>query len=194
LVVTNTGGGEQTFGVSWNGKFVRYTLPAGAIATLTWDGTPPDDGSIDPTKWYQTINQNSGKCVDATDWGTSNSTPVQQWACSVPAADNQLWQFRPTDSGFYHVVNRHGQTMAWDVTGGPDATSDRVPIQLWAYAGGTNQQWQPTALGGGYYTFAARHSGKCLDVTDVSTSDGTRLQQWTCTDGPAQSFRLAAQP
>ena len=84
--------------------------------------------------------------------------------------------------------------MAWDVTGGPDATSDRVPIQLWAYAGGTNQQWQPTALGGGYYTFAARHSGKCLDVTDVSTSDGTRLQQWTCTDGPAQSFRLAAQP
>ena len=36
------------------------------------------------------INQNSGKCVDATDWGASNGTPVQQWACSVPAANKAV--------------------------------------------------------------------------------------------------------
>jgi hypothetical protein len=36
--------------------------------------------------------------------------------------------------------------------------------------------------------------GKCLDVRGVSTADGARLQQWTCTGGPAQTFRLVRQP
>ena len=47
--------------------------------------------------------------------------------------------------------------------------------------------------GNGYYSFVARNSGKCLDVRDQSTADGGLLQQWTCTSGPTQSFRLAAQ-
>lgn len=35
-------------------------------------------------------------------------------------------------------------------------------------------------------------SGKCLDVRDASTADGARLRQWTCHNGPAQTFRLVA--
>lgn len=38
-----------------------------------------------------------------------------------------------------------------------------------------------------------RNRGKCLDVRDVSPANGARLQQLTCTGGPAQSFRLAQQ-
>ncbi len=43
LVLTNIGGGAQTFGVAHNGQFITYTLPAGALATLTWPDTngPP---------------------------------------------------------------------------------------------------------------------------------------------------------
>jgi ricin-type beta-trefoil lectin protein/alginate lyase len=33
-------------------------------------------------------------------------------------------------------------------------------------------------------------SGKCLDVKDGQTADGAALQQWSCSGGPNQSFRL----
>ncbi|MEV4414674.1 RICIN domain-containing protein [Catellatospora sp. NPDC049609] len=285
LLVANVGGGTQTFGVSFNGMIVSYTLPAGAITTLTWpntggDGTAPTapanlsasgttasstslswsastdnvgvtgylvfrngvqvgttttigytdtglaastsysytvrardaagnqspasaaltvttsssgggGGGIDPAAWYQVTNTNSGKCLDDADWNTGNGARLQQWTCSATAA-NQQWQFRPTSGGYYQVVNRHAATLVWDVNGGPGATGDGAQVHLWSYVGGTNQQWQPVALGGGLYRFVARNSGKCLDVRDVSTADGAWLQQWTCTGGPAQSFRLTA--
>lgn|GEM_PF-2380119 len=289
LVVTNVGGGAQTFGVSYNNQSISYTLPAGALATLTWDGsgqpvvdtTPPTtptaleasaitstsaalswtastdnvgvtgytvyrDGTavgnstattatvtnlspastyrftvtandqagstsaksvpktvttapavtqqgIDPAAWYQVINVNSGKCLDAADWGTGNGTALQQWTCNTPPADNQLWQFQPTGNGYYHVISRHAPSKSWDVTGGPAATNNGTPIQLWDFAGGTNQQWQPTSSGG-LYQFVARNSSKCLDVKDTSDSNGARLQQWACTADPAQSFRLVQKP
>ena len=44
------------------------------------------------------------------------------------------------------------------------------------------------------YSFTPRNNtNECLDVTDVSTADGARVQQWTCTGGVAQSFTLAPQ-
>lgn len=150
-------------------------------------------GGISTTAWYNVINQNSGSCVDAAGWGTTNGTIVQQWTCGN-AQFNEEWQFQTTDSGYYKVINRNAPALAWDVTGGAGATGDGVKIQLWTYAGGTNEQWLPVALGGGFYKFVARHSGKCLDVTGVSTANGVQLQQWTCTGGVAQSFRLAQQP
>ena len=290
LVVTNVGGGTQTFGVSFNNQAISYTLPAGALATLTWEGsgkpvadttpptaptaliasattptsttlswqastdnvgvtgytihrdgttiatsagtttttitnlspattyrftvtandkagnTSPDSGPAtlttpatapagpDPASWYQVINTNSGKCLDAADWGTGNGTALQQWSCNTPPTDNQLWQFQPTTNGYYRVINRHAPNKSWDVTGGPAATSNGTPIQLWDYVGGANQQWKAVSTGSGTYTFNPRNSGQCLDVRDVSTADGARLQQWACTGGPAQSFRLVQIP
>jgi glucosylceramidase len=150
-------------------------------------------GGIDSTKWYEVVNTNSGKCVDAANGVTGNGTAVQQWTCAA-ANTNQQWQFQPTDSGYYKIVTRNAPTSAWDVTGGAGATGDGVKIQLWSYAGGTNQQWKPIQHTGGTYSFSPRNNGnECLDVTDVSTADGARLQQWACTGGVAQSFTLAAQ-
>ncbi len=43
------------------------------------------------------------------------------------------------------------------------------------------------------YHLVAKHSGKCMDVTGNSTSDGTRIQQWDCrspADAPNQIFFL----
>jgi glucosylceramidase len=286
LYVDNIGGGTQTFGVSYNGMVVSYTVAPGALTTLTWpagsggDTTPPSTpsglaasgttasstnlswsastdnvgvtgylvfrngvqvgtpsgtsfadsglsasttysytvkardaagnqsaasaalpvttsatgGGVDPNAWYQVINTNSGKCLDDQDWNTANGAGLQQWACSAPATNNQLWQFRPTSNGYYQIVNRNATSLVWDVDGGPGATGDGATVHLWSYVSGTNQQWQPVALGGGLYKFVARNSGKCLDVRDVSTANGARLQQWTCTGGVAQSFRLTAQP
>ncbi|MDI1465156.1 RICIN domain-containing protein [Catellatospora sp. KI3] len=172
----------------------NQSAAAAALTVTTSSGGGGGGGGIDPNAWYQVINTNSGKCLDDADWSTGNGASLQQWTCSAPAAANQLWQLRPTSGGYYQVVNRNAATLVWDVDGGTGATGDGTQVHLWSYVGGTNQQWQPVALGGGLYRFVARHSGKCLDVRDVSTANGARLQQWTCTGGPAQSFRLTVQP
>ncbi|MGV9521730.1 RICIN domain-containing protein [Streptomyces griseus] len=191
-VVVNTSSGSQRFSLTDNGRSLAYTLPAGAVATFTWDGsggtTDPPAGSIDPAAWYQVRNVNSGACLDAADWGTSNGTALQQWACGTGA--NQGWQFRPTDGGHYQVVNRHN-AKAWDVDGGSGATADGTKVHLWSYEGGVNQQWRPEALSdSGRYRFVARHSGKCLAVDNSSTADGARLSQQPCSGSAAQAFTL----
>ncbi|WP_433204199.1 RICIN domain-containing protein [Dactylosporangium sp. CS-047395] len=204
LVAINSGG-AQNFQVSFGGSSFGYNLPAGAMATFTWPGgtvtptsNPPTTGGgggsqPSTTAWYQVINSNSNKCLDDAGWGTANGTALQQWTCSNPAATNQQWQFRSVGGGYYNVVNRYATGLSWDVNGGTGATGDGAQVHLWAYGGATNQQWQAVSNGNGTYRFIARNSGKCLDVKDVSTADGAQMQQWSCTGGPAQTFRLVAQ-
>ncbi|SHL08758.1 RICIN domain-containing protein [Actinacidiphila paucisporea] len=164
---------------------------ASNTATVT-TGSGGGSGPVDPTKWYTVKNTSSGKCVDDAAGSTANGAAVQQWAC-VAGSANQQWQFQATDSGYYKVVGRNSASAAWDVTGGT-GVGNGAKIQLWAYGGGTNQQWKPVAASGGTYTLSPRsNTGQCLDVTDTSTADGARLQQWSCTGGPAQSFTLTAQ-
>ncbi|MFC0625406.1 RICIN domain-containing protein [Kribbella deserti] len=187
LIALNAGSAGKTFTVRSNGQSFNYTLPAGAVATYTWRPETVTPDPISTTTWYRVVNANSGKCVDAANHGTTNGTPVQQWTCGSAQA-NQQWQFRPTSDDYYKVVNRGG-AVVWDVAGGSGALTPGTKLHLWADVGGTNQQWKPVATGDGY-TFQARHSGQCLDVTDVSTNDGALLQQWTCHPSAAQTFRL----
>jgi hypothetical protein len=160
-----------------------------AISARLGNGGGGGDG-ISTTAWYNVVNQNSNRCADAAASGTANGTRVQQWACG--AGQNQQWQFRPTDSGFYRIVVRHASTLGLDVTGGPGATGTGVKVQLWTVgaAPGANQQWQPVSLGNGQYRLVARHSSKCLDVPGASLGDGVQLQQWDCNGSGAQTFRL----
>ena len=193
LVALNSNTSSTTFQARWNGKGFRYTLPANSMATFKWmpgTGTAAPATTISSTGWYETVNENSDKCVDAAGWGTANGTVLEQWACAATPATNQQWQFQPTDSGYYKVLNRNAPAQAWDVIGGSAATGDGAKMETWTYAGGTNQQWKPVYLGNGYWKFVARHSAKCLDVTGTSTASGTQLQQWACTGGVSQSFQL----
>ncbi|MFC5032886.1 glucan endo-1,6-beta-glucosidase [Streptomyces sp. So13.3] len=176
---------------------VKATDAAGNVSAASNKATVTttagnNGGPIDSSKWYTVKNTNSGKCVDDADGSTGNGAAVQQWACQ-PGNANQQWQFQTTDSGYYKVIGRKSATAAWDVSGGPGA-GNGSKIQLWAYGAGNNQQWKAVAGSNGTYTFTPRsNNSECLDVTDVSTSDGARLQQWTCTGGPAQNFTLTAQ-
>jgi beta-glucanase (GH16 family) len=156
--------------------------------------TTPSAG-IDPTLWYNVVNRTSAACVDDGGWSTENGASVLQWTCGV-GQDNQEWQFRPTDSGYYNVFVRTAPYLGWDVTGGPGATGNGARVQLWSIggSGGANQQWRPVSLGNGYFRFVARHSGRCLDVPGSSRTNGVQLQQWDCNGTAAQAFRLVQQP
>ncbi|MFD7704813.1 RICIN domain-containing protein [Streptomyces caelestis] len=190
--VVNTASSSQRFSLTDNGRSLAYTLPAGAIATFVWSSTSDGGGPTGPDSgaWYRVANTNSRACLDAADWGTSNGTALQQWACGTGA--NQQWQFRPTSDGYYQVVNQHNSKV-WDVVGGGGATADGARVQLWDYVGGTNQQWRPESVGAaGQYRFVARHSGKCLTVEGSSTADGARLSQQPCSGSAGQFFSLTA--
>ncbi|MFE5794234.1 RICIN domain-containing protein [Streptomyces sp. NPDC056503] len=189
--VVNTAAGSQRFSLTEGGKSLAYTLPAGAIATITWTGgtTGPDPaGPIDPAAWYRVVNAGSNACLDAADWGTGDGTALQQWACGT--GGNQKWQLRPTSDGYYQVVNQFNNRV-WDVDGGPGATANGTKVHLWTSFAATNQQWRPEPTGtNGQYRFVARHSGKCLTVDNGSTANGARLAQQPCAASHAQRFSL----
>mgnify|MGYP000869568368 CR=1 FL=1 len=62
-------------------------------------------------------------------------------------------------------------------------------LALWILAfGGVSRAAAQTPS----YELVSVNSGKCLDVTDWSADNGTRLQQWTCHGGANQQWRLQA--
>jgi hypothetical protein len=137
---------------------------------------------------YRVVNRASGKCVDASNSATVNGTVVQQYTCNNSTA--QQWVFTATDGGNFQVGSRNATGQVWDIVGGTASTGDGVKVNLWGYVGGTNQQWRPTVVSGPYYQFVARHSAKCLDVSNATTAD-IQLQQWTCNQSAAQQFSVA---
>jgi hypothetical protein len=136
---------------------------------------------------YTVTSVTSGKCVDARAAGTANGTAVQQYTCNGTGA--QQWVFTATDSGYFRIGTAPAPTQVWDDSN--VSSADGSLIHLWAYGGGTNQQWLPVQEGSGAYHFVNRFSGKCLDDTGGSTADSTQYQQWACSGGPNQSFNVA---
>jgi len=171
--------------------FTDSTTPTTATVLVDYVRVYTADSGIDSNAWYNVVNQNSGACVDATGFGTTNGTAVQQWACGNQQS-NQEWQFQPTDSGFFKVVSRGAPAEGWDATN--FGATNGTPIQIWQFGGGTNQQWQPEALGNGFFKFVGRASGRCLDVPGASTANGVQLQLYDCNGTGAQAWTLRQQP
>lgn len=82
-------------------------------------------------------------------------------------------------------------------------TSQSASVRVTFPSGGsgTNTCSDGTLPGGGtpsgpqagsVVTLTAKHSGKCLDVPNSGTANGTALQQWSCNGTSAQTFRLQA--
>jgi hypothetical protein len=145
--------------------------------------------------WDELVNLATGKCVDAKSWGTANGTTVQQWQCGS-GQPNQEWQPQPAGGDNVMLLNRHaaGGGEVVDVSGGPTATGNGVSTQTWAYAAGSNQEWQLVPAANGYFRLVALHSGKCLDVPAANTANGVVLQQWACNGNAQQQFKLVPEP
>ncbi|MDT8915869.1 ThuA domain-containing protein [Amycolatopsis sp. PS_44_ISF1] len=157
------------------------------LGGATGDGGTPPSGGIPPTAWYPVVSKATGKCVDARSAASADGTVIQQYTCN--STDAQQFQFAPTSGGYARVNSRIDPAQVIDVSN--VATTDNAGLQLWAYGGGGNQQWQPVSEGGGYYHFVVRHSGKCLTVPGGSAADSVQLVQSACNGGAAQSFHVA---
>lgn len=72
--------------------------------------------------------------------------------------------------------------------GSPDGSTP-FPSQMLVDYVHVYQASSPTIVSGGIYTLTAKCSGKVLDVVDVSTADGAKMQQWTNYTAGNQQFR-----
>jgi Ricin-type beta-trefoil lectin domain len=85
-----------------------------------------------------------------------------------------------TSGAFYVISSKQDPSLVVDVDGG--SLLDSAGLILFSSTGGFNQQWSFEQVGAGalgpQYVIIARHSGKCLDVTGYSESDGARVIQF----------------
>jgi glucosylceramidase len=117
---------------------------------------------------------------------------VQQWGCFI-ANENQKWRIEPVSAGLYKLKAMHSGrllTVGWGWANAAN-TRDGAPMVQWDDNTGSEQTFYIQASGTGYQ-LKNLNSGKCLDVSNVSTADGALLQQWTCATVVAQQFKLKA--
>ena len=89
--------------------------------------------------------------------------------------------------GTYKLLNRKNGK-AIDVEGHSRDAGGKV--HLWAYGAAPNQQWNLTAVGGGFYLVTGVESDKALEVPDGSTEEGMALRQWTINKSSAQRWKI----
>ncbi|AUG81787.1 beta-xylosidase [Kitasatospora sp. MMS16-BH015] len=163
-----------------------------ASVTLPWstatDGytitlLPPSDTTISTVA----LSENSGQCLDDTNLSRRTGTQYQQYYCE--GGYQQMLDLKPVagKADTYTVVNELSN-LCLDVAG--RSTADGAAIEQWTCNGQTNQQFTlspVTALGNSQdYQLVAAHSGKCVDVSNVSKTAGATIHQWTC--DPASSL------
>ncbi|MBD0839297.1 RICIN domain-containing protein [Streptomyces sp. TRM68416] len=167
---------DQTLTVSGNSASVSvpWTDAAdGYTVTLL----PPSNTTVSTVA----VVQHSGQCLDDTDLSTADGTQYQQYHCE--GGYQQMLDFKPVAGrpNTYTIVNEHSGKCL-DVSGA--STADGAAVIQWTCSGSTNQMFtlQPvTALGSGKdYQLAAVHSGKCVDVSGISTDPRAKIHQWTC--------------
>jgi len=167
--------------LSLSNNATTVNLPHGnADDTFTITLLPPSDSS------FQSVAaaQHSQQCLDNTNLSTADGNQQQQFYCE--GGDQQLWNFRPVAgvADTFTMVNQQtGKCL--DVNG--VSTADGAVIQQWTCLGGNalNQQFtlrKVTYAGNDPHDFqlVARHSGKCVDVSGISTAAHALIHQWTC--------------
>ena len=154
------------------------------IAALTFSALLPIASAVvvvpESSKTYAIANIHSGKCLDVVDHGTAVGTEIQQWDCDFNSIlDNKLFQI--------------GESIRYGWVISSKESSKYISVR-------SPENGAKLELGNlGYFTLAASetHYGafqikpagagdKCLDVTDWSTANGARIQQWDCHSGSNQ--------
>jgi hypothetical protein len=158
------------------------TTKGTAISAATGVGAA---SSLSPKVWYTIISKKSGLCIDTTSGRRDDGAAIEQDPC-VAGQPSQQWQLIPTSGGWWRMSMRGAPNQVWDVTNA--STSDGGKIALLGWHNHVAQEWNPVALGGGYFKVTQRNSGKCLDVDQGLMTAGLQMQQWGCNDSDAQAW------
>jgi len=174
--------GPQTISdstVSVSNNAVSVVLPyASAQDGYTITVLPPSN----PTFASVAVAQHSQQCLDDTNLSRSTGTQMQQYYCE--GGYQQTWDFTPVSGvASTYTVKNELSGLCLEVSGGSTTegaavvqdtcgsqTYQQFALRKLTYSGSSPQDYQ----------LVARHSGKCVDVTGISTSPGALIHQWTC--------------
>lgn len=91
-------------------------------------------------------------------------------------------------NGYYQIKSAINNNYVLDVYGA--YTDDGANIQIYQNNYQTNQGFEITKQGDGYYMITAIHSGKALDVDNSGSYNGVNVLQWTRHGGDNQKWKI----
>src|SRR5580692_1330719 len=164
-------------------RFLWSTIVASALCLFVLQSPPAVIHAQDTFSAgipFNIVNENSGLCVGASGQGTANGTVLQMYTCANGTYSSQLsqeWIFNSAGNGYYEASDANATSEAWNVVN--EGTTNGSLMQIWAYAGNSNEEFEPVSLGSGYYKFVGEGNGLCLDVPGNSTANGVQLEIYT---------------
>lgn len=165
----------DTLGTPQVGTGYTVSGASGTGWTVSGGSSPNDSG----TNWQMPLAQDNGMCADnKNNAGGTNGNLVQMWHCNGGTA--QRWHF---DASTGEIINQAGKCLN-DPAGGGAGTQ----LNVWTCDGNTFREWTANAgSANGYLTFTnVSNTNLCIDATSGSTTDGTKLQVYTCNGGANQ--------
>jgi endo-1,4-beta-xylanase len=138
------------------------------------EGVGPTTGPTTPNPGggQMVVGQQSGRCLDVPNAGTTNGIQVQLYDCWGGA--NQR---------FTHTSSRQLTVNGKCLDASGRGTTNGTAVIIWDCTGQPNQQWN---ISNG--TITGVQSGLCLDAG--GTGNGTRIQLYSCWGGANQQWSL----
>ena len=141
--------------------------------------------TFDPLLSYALVSAANGKCVQFQNGGTANMLKAEIATCNGSKA--QQFRLQAMADGYHLIIN--GLTnKCMDLEG--FSQDDGTGVLQYPCHGQHNQQWVVSDSSNGTVRFAARHSGKGIEVKDGGNADGTPIAQKTWQATPTQEFKL----
>ncbi len=123
----------------------------------------------------------SNQAVSAT--GTSFAAPLYSGAIALAYAD------MPNAADRSQIEYSLWYNMDWTVaSGGVQGVYGRLNLER--LIRGLPGWTEPTAIQPGVYNLVNVNSNKCLDVFNGNTNNGAKVQQWVCTGGNNQKWKI----
>ncbi|GGR69603.1 RICIN domain-containing protein [Streptomyces roseolus] len=167
------------------GKTLTATVGAGSVTTFVLPsatGVNTSDATAPTGAARQLLNDNSGKALAVVTSG-GKSTLVQQ--NSNPAATTQQWKFTKLSSTDWSNTAAYRIT---SVASGKALATSGDSLALVTSGTSAEQKWMLSTTGEGHHTLVNSASGKLLDVSGESTSDGAPVGVYRPTTGANQSW------
>ncbi len=101
---------------------------------------------------------------------------------------SQMWRFEEISTGIYKITNvKNGRSI--DVEGGTGADYDDCNMQLWDYAGASQQQFLIQNFNGGYRIVPTNTKAlRAIDFADAKAVDGGRILLYKAGNLEAQTW------
>ncbi|MDX3452778.1 RICIN domain-containing protein [Streptomyces sp. ME02-8801-2C] len=170
-------------------RSATLTVPAKSVTSFLVDGVSgvaKDAALVQPGHVYRLQGTQSGKSLTPSDDGTG--VVIRTTDTANPG---QLWSVRQLTPG---NDNRERYALTSATTGKQLAVRDNVAVlenpDPAAGEPDTGAQWILSTTGDGTWTFVNAATGRLLDVTGQSSTDGTKVSTYTPTSAANQRFAV----